>query len=185
MRSRPRGGWLPPRSASRRRDTWRAAARRGSTPVSCHWAMPRSRFWESSKGLTELMPISSTAHMRIVPAVLGWQDPWFGLLGRHAARRARGRHHLFLAGRQRHCGGVQSALWHERPIRCLGVSLRGLGRVGDHSHRRRGPASFVAIEQLRVAAARAGGRGRRLHRHGGSAGHRGALLPAPPRSWAT
>ena len=27
------------------------------------------------QGLTELMPISSTAHMRIVPAVLGWQDP--------------------------------------------------------------------------------------------------------------
>ncbi len=27
------------------------------------------------QGLTELMPISSTAHMRIVPAILGWQDP--------------------------------------------------------------------------------------------------------------
>lgn len=27
------------------------------------------------QGLTELMPISSTAHMRIVPALLGWQDP--------------------------------------------------------------------------------------------------------------
>lgn len=27
------------------------------------------------QGLTELLPISSTAHMRIVPAVLGWQDP--------------------------------------------------------------------------------------------------------------
>ncbi len=27
------------------------------------------------QGLTELMPISSTAHMRIVPAMLGWQDP--------------------------------------------------------------------------------------------------------------
>src|SRR3984893_13754257 len=27
------------------------------------------------QGITELMPISSTAHMRIVPAVLGWQDP--------------------------------------------------------------------------------------------------------------
>jgi len=26
-------------------------------------------------GITELMPISSTAHMRIVPAVFGWQDP--------------------------------------------------------------------------------------------------------------
>jgi undecaprenyl-diphosphatase len=27
------------------------------------------------QGLTELMPISSTAHMRIVPALLGWDDP--------------------------------------------------------------------------------------------------------------
>lgn len=27
------------------------------------------------QGLTELMPISSTAHMRLVPAVLGWPDP--------------------------------------------------------------------------------------------------------------
>ncbi len=27
------------------------------------------------QGVTELMPISSTAHMRLLPAVLGWQDP--------------------------------------------------------------------------------------------------------------
>jgi undecaprenyl-diphosphatase len=27
------------------------------------------------QGLTELMPISSTAHMRVVPALLGWRDP--------------------------------------------------------------------------------------------------------------
>lgn len=27
------------------------------------------------QGLTELLPISSTAHLRIVPAFLGWQDP--------------------------------------------------------------------------------------------------------------
>jgi undecaprenyl-diphosphatase len=27
------------------------------------------------QGITELLPISSTAHMRLVPAVLGWQDP--------------------------------------------------------------------------------------------------------------
>jgi undecaprenyl-diphosphatase len=27
------------------------------------------------QGLTELLPISSTAHMRIIPAWLGWQDP--------------------------------------------------------------------------------------------------------------
>jgi undecaprenyl-diphosphatase len=27
------------------------------------------------QGITELLPISSTAHMRLVPAMLGWQDP--------------------------------------------------------------------------------------------------------------
>lgn len=27
------------------------------------------------QGITELLPISSTAHMRLVPAVLGWNDP--------------------------------------------------------------------------------------------------------------
>ena len=27
------------------------------------------------QGVTELLPISSTAHMRIVPALFGWQDP--------------------------------------------------------------------------------------------------------------
>jgi undecaprenyl-diphosphatase len=27
------------------------------------------------QGITELLPISSTAHMRIVPAILGWHDP--------------------------------------------------------------------------------------------------------------
>lgn len=29
----------------------------------------------SSRGLTEFLPISSTAHLRIVPALLGWEDP--------------------------------------------------------------------------------------------------------------
>lgn len=27
------------------------------------------------QGITELLPISSTAHLRVVPALLGWQDP--------------------------------------------------------------------------------------------------------------
>ena len=27
------------------------------------------------QGITELLPISSTAHMRVLPALLGWQDP--------------------------------------------------------------------------------------------------------------
>jgi undecaprenyl-diphosphatase len=35
----------------------------------------KSAFLGIVQGITELMPISSTAHMRIVPAVLGWRDP--------------------------------------------------------------------------------------------------------------
>ena len=27
------------------------------------------------QGISELLPISSTAHMRVVPALLGWSDP--------------------------------------------------------------------------------------------------------------
>ena len=27
------------------------------------------------QGITELLPISSTAHLRVIPAMLGWQDP--------------------------------------------------------------------------------------------------------------
>ena len=52
------------------------------------------------QGITELLPISSTAHMRIIPALAGLAGSRLRLLGRHAARRARGRDLVFL-GRRR------------------------------------------------------------------------------------
>jgi undecaprenyl-diphosphatase len=33
------------------------------------------------QGITELLPISSTAHMRIVPSLLGWKDPGSAFVG--------------------------------------------------------------------------------------------------------
>jgi hypothetical protein len=50
------------------------------------------------QGITELMPISSTAHIRIVPALLGY-GPGIRLFGGYAARRIDGGHQLFLARR--------------------------------------------------------------------------------------
>jgi undecaprenyl-diphosphatase len=35
----------------------------------------KSAFLGVVQGITELLPISSTAHMRVVPALLGWPDP--------------------------------------------------------------------------------------------------------------
>ena len=30
------------------------------------------------QGIAEFLPISSTAHLRVVPALLGWEDPGCG-----------------------------------------------------------------------------------------------------------
>jgi undecaprenyl-diphosphatase len=35
----------------------------------------KAAFLGAVQGISELMPISSTAHMRVVPALLGWRDP--------------------------------------------------------------------------------------------------------------
>ena len=48
------------------------------------------------QGITELLPISSTAHMRIVPALLGWHDPGSAFSGGDAGRGACRRRELFL-----------------------------------------------------------------------------------------
>jgi undecaprenyl-diphosphatase len=71
------------------------------------------------QGITELMPISSTAHMRLVPAFLGWTDPGsaFSAAMQLAALAA-----------------VVSYFW--RDVSGLAVnSLSALsrGRFGDHS----------------------------------------------------
>ncbi len=102
------------------------------------------------QGLTELMPISSTAHMRIVPALLGWQDPGsaFSAAMQLAALAA-----------------VVSYFW--RDVSGIGggaVRAALSGRFGAWDFRfavwvvlatlpiaRRGPAAVVAPQRLRLA----------------------------------
>jgi undecaprenyl-diphosphatase len=40
-----------------------------------HLGYAKVAFLGLVQGITELLPISSTAHMRVVPALLGWEDP--------------------------------------------------------------------------------------------------------------
>lgn len=54
-------------------EIWPKSALGGSTPVLSISAKVAAL--GVVQGITELLPISSTAHMRIVPALLGWQDP--------------------------------------------------------------------------------------------------------------
>ena len=46
-----------------------------STPVFVALGYAKVAFLGVVQGITELLPISSTAHMRVVPALLGWPDP--------------------------------------------------------------------------------------------------------------
>ena len=78
------------------------------------------------QGLTEFLPISSTAHLRVVPALLGWDDPGVSVtaaiqLGSVAAVVAYFRHDLtqVLKGISR---AVRHGQWRE-PDACLGVAM--------------------------------------------------------------
>ena len=94
------------------------------------------------QGLTELLPISTTAHMRIVPALLGWQDRGSAFSAAIATRRPRRRRLLFLdrraRPRRRLAGGGRPAR-----LRRLGFSIRRVDRVGDDPHRPRRGGTLI------------------------------------------
>lgn len=78
------------------------------------------------QGLTEFLPISSTAHLKVVPVLLGWGDPGIAFtaviqLGSIAAVLAYFRHDLLAVGR-----GVARACRHGQwrdPSARLGVAI--------------------------------------------------------------
>ena len=47
------------------------------------------------QGITEFLPISSTAHLRVVPALLGWEDPGVVREGRDDQAVGRRRRHKY------------------------------------------------------------------------------------------
>ncbi len=88
------------------------------------------------QGITELLPISSTAHMRIVPAFLGWRDPGsaFSAAMQVAALAA-----------------VVSYFWAD--VRAIGVgSLRAMRR-GDFQDWNFRFAAWIVLATLPIVAA--------------------------------
>src|SRR3989442_7473608 len=80
------------------------------------------------QGLTEFLPVSSTAHLRIVPALLGWQDPGAAFtaviqLGTLVAV------FVYFA---REIASISSAMFH-----CSRAALSACGSVNTATERRR------------------------------------------------
>ncbi len=88
------------------------------------------------QGITELLPISSTAHMRVVPALLGWPDPGSA----------------FSAAMQLAAlVGVISYFWKD--IASLATGSIGAAVKGDFKNRDFGMVVFILIATLPIAIA--------------------------------
>src|SRR6202040_3127049 len=121
------------------------------------------------QGITELMPISSTAHMRIVPALFGWQDPGsaFSAAMQLAALAAvisffwRDVSDLLF-------GSLSAISRRDFSDRSLKARLRDRGRHDTDRRCRACPRQ--AAQHLHLPDPRPRSRRYRLHRHGAAAG---------------
>ena len=130
------------------------------------------------QGITELLPISSTAHLRVIPGVLGWRDP--GSAFSAAMQLA-----SFLA----------VIVYFKKEIASLGssavraVSTRNYGNsdfrlvlgilIGTIPLVLAGLLAAAAAQWLPLSHARIAGHRHCFDRHGGAAWHRGKNR-APP-----
>ena len=89
------------------------------------------------QGITELLPISSTAHMRIVPALLGWQDPGSAFsAAMQMAALAAVISYFWRDIRELAAGSVQALVrrdfddWHFRFVIWIGLGTIPIGLAG-------------------------------------------------------
>lgn len=88
------------------------------------------------QGITELLPISSTAHMRVVPALLGWQDPGSAFSG---------------AMQMAALVGIVSYFWKD--IAALAAGSTRAALKGDFKDRDFGMVAFILIGTIPVVIA--------------------------------
>ena len=101
-----------------------------------HLGYAKVAFLGLIQGITELLPISSTAHMRVVPALLGWEDPGSAFSG---------------AMQMAALVGVISYFWKD--IASLATGSTRAALRGDFKDRDFGMVAFILIATIPVVLA--------------------------------
>ena len=131
------------------------------------------------QGITELLPISSTAHMRIVPALLGWRDPGSAFSAAMQLAALAAVIGFFWADVRDIARGSVSRGPAPR-LEGLVLSLCRLGGACDHPDPDWRPAAQADPQPVRLTSAHAAGDRHLLRHDGGPARDRGRLLPLRP-----
>ena len=129
------------------------------------------------QGITELLPISSTAHMRLVPAVLGWQDPGsaFSAAMQLAALAAVV---SYFWSDVREFGGEFDPGNCPRPIWGSRSALLALDCACNYSHRHRRSVAGEIVEHVQFATSYGERYRLGLRGDGGSLRDRGSSCPS-------